>query len=225
MPDTKVMQCGHCGKQAVFITRGNGTQNGAKVGDTDTETQELTIWQIMECSNCNKPILEEVIAVYHLVETILTDSSTKATMAFEWQPTTGSRIVLYPGVKTPLTNLPVAIEKEYKDTLKVREISLVACAVLARRTLEAILTYENAEGKTLMEKINNLIKFERIPPLLADMAHLGRKIGNVAAHFAEEKVTEEDVTAMLDFVETILEYLYVAPAKVAAVRTRLTNAP
>jgi hypothetical protein len=41
----------------------------------------------------------------------------------------------------------------------------------------------------------------------------------------EEKVTEEDVTAMLDFVEAILEYLYVAPAKVAAVKASLSKTP
>jgi hypothetical protein len=74
-----------------------------------------------------------------------------------------------------------------------------------------------------MEKVNNLIKSERIPPLLADVAHLGRQIGNLGAHFDKEEVTEADVTAMLDFLETILEYLYVLPPKVAAVKARLNR--
>ncbi len=35
---------------------------------------------------------------------------------------------------------------------------------------------------------------------------------------------EEDVAIMLDFLETILEYLYVIPAKVTLVKSRLNQA-
>ncbi len=224
MADTKVMQCDHCGKQAVFIVRGNGTQHGAKVGDTDTETQELTTWQICECSNCNKPTLEEIIATYQLVETLLTNSNSKATMAFEWHPTTAKRTVLYPG-KTPLTNLPKTIEKKYLEALKVRDIQPSACAVLAGRTLEAICNHEKAAGRTLSDKLNNLMGSDRIPKTLAEMAHQLRQIRNLGAHDADDEVTGEDASIMMDFLDTILEYLYVAPAKVAAVKARLRKTP
>ncbi len=96
---------------------------------------------------------------------------------------------------------------------------------MARRTLEAIFTQENARGQTLADKINDLLKSKSIPPLLAEVAHLGRQIGNLGAHFDKEEVTEQDVSAMLEFLETILEYLYVLPAKVATVRARLTRNP
>jgi hypothetical protein len=43
----------------------------------------------------------------------------------------------------------------------------------------------------------------------------------MGAHAMEEKVTQEDVPVMLYFVEAILEYLYVAPATIEAVQTRL----
>ena len=78
---------------------------------------------------------------------------------------------------------------------------------------------------TLADKVNNLIKSDRIPPIVADMAHLGRQIGNLGAHFDKQEVTEADVTAMLGFLETILEYLYVLPAKVATVKARLSKTP
>jgi hypothetical protein len=132
-------------------------------------------------------------------------------------------IILYPTTKNSLTNIPSVIQKEYEATLKVRNISSNACAVLARRTLEAIFAHEKAEGRTLADKVNNLIKSDRIPPLVADLANMGRQIGNLGAHFDKEEVTEADVAAMLDFLETILEYLYVLPAKVDTVRARLTR--
>jgi hypothetical protein len=98
--------------------------------------------------------------------------------------------VLYPISKKNLTNLPKTIEKEYEATLKVRNISANACAVLARRTLEAILTHEQAKGKTLELKVNDLLNLERIPPLLGSLAHLGRQIGNLGVHFDKKAVSK-----------------------------------
>jgi hypothetical protein len=46
---------------------------------------------------------------------------------------------------------------------------------------------------------------------------------NLGAHDAEDDVTEEDVPIILDFLEAILEYLYVATAKIAAVQARLSK--
>jgi hypothetical protein len=78
---------------------------------------------------------------------------------------------------------------------------------MARRTLESITAYEKAAGNTLAAQVENLLKSERIPRWLADVAHLGRRIGNLGAHFDEEDVTEMDIEIMLDFIESILEYM------------------
>ncbi len=58
------------------------------------------------------------------------------------------------------------------------------------------------------------------------MAHQIRQIRNLGAHADEDdEVTGADVPIMLDFLEAILEYLYVAPAKIAAVQVRLKKTP
>ena len=44
------------------------------------------------------------------------------------------------------------------------------------------------------------------------------ELRNLGAHDAEDEITEADVPIILDFLEAILEYLYVAPARVAAVQ-------
>jgi Domain of unknown function (DUF4145) len=131
--------------------------------------------------------------------------------------------VLYPAPNARLSNLPVEIAKEYEATLKVQSISSNACAVLARRTLEAIFVNEGATSGMLSQKIESLIKSASIPPLLADIAHIGRRIGNIGAHFDIGEATDEDVAVMLDFLKIILEYLYVIPAKVASVKARLSE--
>ena len=143
-------------------------------------------------------------------------------------PTLAKNRILYPGskkAKTPLINLPKTIERNYFAALKVQDIEPSACAVLVGRTLEAVCNYEKATGKTLSDKVNNLVNSDRIPRTLAEMAHQLRQIRNFGAHDAEDEVTEEDVPIILDFLEAILEYLYVAPAKIAAVQARLKKAP
>ena len=225
--DTKeVMQCGHCKRKAEFALRAEGYKYGASFSLPQLHTFgleydgiPLTKWRILECTLCREPTIEQ----------IFTDYSFDVGMNGEVtsQLLSADKTILYPRPSTPkpLTNLPKLIEKEYEATLQVRDISLAACAVLARRTLEAIFSYEKAQGGTLAEKVNNLLKSDRIPSLVAEMAHLGRKIGNMGAHVDEGEVTEEDVAFLLGFLEAILEYLYVAPAKIAAVQTRLKKTP
>jgi len=181
MTDTNmVMLCGHCGNRTTFEVKGEYSRKAYWRNDP-RQTYDVP-YHLLRCLTCSYPTLVEFLDEI-------------------------DEEVLYPAVRTSLTNLPKQIEKEYQASLKVRYISSNACAVLARRTLEAIFTHENAVGRTLSEKVNDLIKSERIPPLLADVAHLGRQIGNLGAHFDKEEVTEADVTAILDFLETILEYL------------------
>lgn len=225
MAEQIIMYCYHCGNQTGFTVRGlcsldKSVQEENKYG-TDLLFEDVSEWRLLQCITCSKPSLEYT----HKTADYLGSYPDFDAEGEEVDvvPRTNKKNIVYPLGQPNLPNLPTPIEKEYQDTLKVRNISPVACAVLARRTLEAIFTHEKAEGRTLMEKVNNLIKSERIPPLVADLAHLGRQIGNLGAHFDKQEVTEEDVSAMLDFLETILEYLYVLPAKVATVKARLTR--
>src|SRR5258708_38361082 len=220
MPDTTVMTCGHCGKQTVFHVRAEGTQFGAalpKSAKIDFDGQTITTWRVIECAFCNQPSL--------LKETI--DYWFDHGEYWAIEPHSAKSVILYPEGKTrrPLTNLPEAIEEKYLAALKVRDIEPSACAVLIGRTLEAVCNHEKAAGRTLADKLGNLVKSDRIPPTLAEMAHQLRLIRNLGAHDADDEVTEEDVPIIMDFLEAILEYLYVAPAKVSAVKARLAKTP
>src|SRR5216684_1421106 len=208
MTATKVMKCGHCNNEAVFYIRGAGTQGDLKVLDLlDYVDHILTTWRLLECSVCSRPSLEETHTTYEF-ESIGTQGSIFPTLA--------KSMILYPTARTPmpLTNLPETIEKKYMAALKVQAIEPSACAVLIGRTLEAVCNYEKATGKTLSDKLNNLVSSDRIPRTLAEMAHQLRQIRNFGAHDTEDEVTEEDIPIILEFLEAILEYLYVAPAKI-----------
>ncbi len=221
MTDTRVLKCVHCGKQAVFQVRSEGTQYGASLPkdlyNIDYDAITITTWRILECVLCSKPTI-----VQETVEYCFECGDYRAA-----EVQSAETIVLYPEpkIRTPLTDLPETMEKKYLAALKVQDIEPSACAVLAGRTLEAVCNHEKAVGRTLADKINNLLTSNRIPKTLAEMAGQLRQIRNLGAHDAEDEVTEEDVPIILDFLEAILEYLYVAPAKIAAVQARLKKTP
>ena len=212
----EVMQCRHCGKQAAFTVR---AQNDDAPSWSDVYAgQTVTVWRVLQCTACSEVTLESSRIDYIFDRDV---DGSELTV-----PRTAEKKILYPGARTrmSLTHLPEEIKKEYEETLLVRDISIVACAVLARRTLEAIFIHEKAEGRTLVGKIDYLLKSKSIPPLLADVAHLGRQIGNLGAHFDKQEVTEDYIAAFLDFLEIILQYLYSIPTKVTEVKTRLNSA-
>lgn len=205
-----ILLCGHCGNTTSFEERGNYYTKEPILNDESKITWKTTSWHLLECQTCSKPTLKEYdfrldaddLPLPDLIET-----------------------VLYPPADIPLTNLPQKIERAYTAALRVKNIEPNACAVLVGRTLEAACNHEQAQGRTLAQKLNYLAQNERIPNTLAEMARQLKELRNLGAHDAEDEVTEQDVPIILDFLEAILEYLYVAPAKIEAVRARLARLP
>ena len=129
--------------------------------------------------------------------------------------------IYYPITKTFSNNLPSTVNRAYWTALKVKPIDPNAFAVSVGRTLEAAYNHERAQGRNLTQKLDFLVQNGRIPKTLAEMAKQLKELRNLGAHDDEDEVTEEDIPIILEFLEAILEYLYVAPAKIEAVRTRL----
>lgn len=219
MSDTrKTIWCGHCGQQTVFIIRAQGSQYGAAPDDNYKDGQDITEWRTLECQRCKKPTLGEVKISY---EFVIDD------VYGGMEPVSYKPMILYPEPKTrpPLTNLPKMIEREYLLALKQQDFDPAACAVMAGRTLEAVCNHEKATGRDLAAKLNNLAISGRISTTIAEMAHQLRQIRNLGAHDHEDRVTEEDVPIILDFLEVFLLYLYVVPAKIAAIQEKHKKTP
>jgi hypothetical protein len=211
MPEKqRIMNCGHCGNRTLFdkLAEHKETKDNWEDAGSDSTTDYI-YWYLLLCLTCRNITLEKYS--FSVTGNIANDD-------FESK-------ILYPVEKPRLTDLPVAIEKRYRAALKVQDIEPNACAVLVGRALEAACNHEKAPGKRLADKLTYLAGADRIPKTLAEMAHQLKELRNLGAHDAEDDVTEEDVPIILDFLEAILEYLYVAPAKVAAVEARLKKTP
>ncbi len=209
MESKEIRQCRHCGNRVVFVQRDSYYQYRQGLpNDGESHRQ----WLILECPVCAELTLEQI---YYVLDDVAVQS--------EYRNFEISTQVLYPPMR--VANLPEAIEKAYRAALKVRHVEPNACAVLVGRTLETVCRHEKAVGNTLADKLTTLANSGRIPQTLAQMAQQLRLIRNLAAHVAEDEVTEQDVPIIIDFLEAILEYLYYAPSKIAALQARLKKAP
>lgn len=188
-------ECGHCGHEWTFLMRATYTFN------PDPESGITTTWQLLQCVACLRITLTENFS------------------EDDWGK------VLYPSAGLDTEALPKLISKPYREMLRVKLVSPGACAVMAGRTLEAICVHEQAVGKTLANKLQHLASVGRIPQTLSQMANQLRQIRNIGAHMGDIELDEGDVPVILEFLDALLEYLYVAPAKMRAVEARLKQTP
>jgi hypothetical protein len=215
--ETKAIgHCIHCNNFTLMLTRkiynykDDRVILGEIIGNEDElekEPHQELIWLIQECFVCKKLSLKEKI------------------LHFDFGDSTTCWIqdkILYPVDTVSSNSIPSPIEKAYDAALKVKT-NPNSFALLAGHTLESMCRYEQAQGKNLHEKLKYLAQKGRIPDTLAEMAQQVRLLRNLAVHNAEDNVTEKDVPIILEFLGAILEYLYVAPAKIKAVQTRLTK--
>jgi Domain of unknown function (DUF4145) len=197
--------CGHCGFPGYLEEKGR-----VKIDEQDEEieghgwVQYFRYWIVARCPNCDRPTLDAIVFVD------VDDDDPEN--AFE------SRI--YP---TLLENdtLPAGVRKQFEAAHRVRAIEPSFYAVGVRRMLEAVCSERGASGNTLEKQIKHLVDVGQLPDVFAGMAKQLRTLGNWGAHDGNTEVVAGDVPLIEEFADSILDYLYRAPAKLAAVETAL----
>lgn len=122
----------------------------------------------------------------------------------------------YPVIKNASKEIPKQIRKTYHEALKVEKVSYAAFALLVRKTLELLCKDQKAQGSNLKTQLDDLSKRGIIPETLGHMADALRILGNISAHDGDYEIVYPEIHAMKDFIIAMLEYVYVAPAKIKA---------
>jgi hypothetical protein len=99
-----------------------------------------------------------------------------------------------------------------------------AAAVMARRVLEGIAVDQGYAKGDLFPRLKLMRDDGIIDKRLYDWADLCRDVGNQGAHADKAAVTREDAEETLDFVEALLDYLYVFKGKYEAFKERRDEA-
>ncbi|ANH81188.1 hypothetical protein A8C56_09515 [Niabella ginsenosidivorans] len=124
----------------------------------------------------------------------------------------------YPVIRTLTDHIPIQIQQTYNEALKVEKVSFTAFSLLIRKSLELLCKDQKAAGRNLKEQITDLATKNIIPANLAKMADALRTLGNIGAHDVSYQIDIEEVRAMKDFLIAMLEYVYVAPSKIEALK-------
>ncbi len=159
---------------------------------------EYRWWAILKCGTC------EALSLW-------SDEWNQRDEA--WEPT-----LAYPRRLQAPPEVPQGIAHAFDEVVAATALAPGLAAVGMRRVLEAIAEDQQAQGRTLRDQIKWLGEEGIIPEQLAAMMDASRTLGNLGAHFTSFNVTQDDVTTLTEFALAIFEYIYVAPAKVAAFR-------
>lgn len=124
------------------------------------------------------------------------------------------------------SEVPKELAEDYNEACLVEPLSKKASAALARRCLQNLLHHQGIKKKDLNEEIDEVVKI--LPSHLSNSIDSIRHIGNFGTHPIKAQQTGEIVQVedgetewVLEVLEQLFDYYYVAPAKTNAKRAAL----
>lgn len=208
-PRTTPLTCYHCGNTGVLTYLSQFSvddpllarkQYGKKVGSSCGTMK----WYFYKCPVCEKPVLAN--------QYIDDDSKDFCIQEIE---------VIYPTPGIVKEGIPPRIFHAYEAAVKTRGIDNAICLLSLRRALEMVCKDKNAEGKNLESKIDDLIEKKVLPEMMRDACWIVRQCGNEAAHGDDVEFSKREVDEAIEYVGSIIKYLYSTPVKVADLRRRI----
>lgn len=198
----KILRCAYCGNNTV-----HALIHREDYDEVIDETMEGDpIWDerwlaILKCTTCSKP------SVYR----------------DEWDEQHKEWItaLAYPTPVSAPTEVPAKIREAFDEAMSVLQRAPSLTAVGIRKCLEGMCDDQNAQGRTLEERIRFLGSNGVIPKTLNDMMQTSRAFANIGAHFGKSSVTADEAKVLIEFTLAIFEYIYVAPARIESARKSL----
>ena len=129
-------------------------------------------------------------------------------------------VLAFPEHGLPIS-VPSSIREIYAEALRIRSLAPNAFAVQVRKALEALCEDRKAVGRNLATQLEDLARKNEIPSVLVELADTVRLVGNVGAHTGSQAVHQLQAYEIDEFFRVLVEFVYVAPSKLAAFRKRL----
>ena len=188
----------------------------SKCGNTGLQSVKSTFFQVVP-DYCDGEPIGEYYNDYYLLECpvcygITLYSIEADTFSYnEYEEQYKSHIV-YPQNKS-FKNVPIEIERLYLSAKQTVLIDSNIALIAIRSLLEKICKDKGSKKKKLVSMLNELSSKGLLPEHLKNCSYLIRKLGNTGAH-GDDVVLKNDVLKLIDFMETILYYLYDLPAEI-----------
>jgi hypothetical protein len=210
--EQQVIKCYHCGNETLMHKVGE--HHWGSTYEEDDDFHFSFSYKMYACPICHKVTL---------VETYGDESMARPSSRgdYEWYK---EDKILFPINSIENNAMPRKIKEAFESALKVRNIDNNICLMALRRTLELILVDKGATKWGLKDKIEEIAKKGILPESLKEASSFTKKLGDSAAHDKEIDVDSSDVNSMIEFVEHIIDYLYVLPYKIERYKKRIETA-
>jgi hypothetical protein len=202
--------CSECNTQVEgrVIASANHAFKSDALNPIDQEDAPYTalVYSIAICPKCDSPffIRESLYGIPGEVESV-----TEETLLYP------------PPTRTSFEGIPDPVKRAYQQALRCySSSSFDACALMCRRSLEALCKAFGLNNGTLQDKLEKLAEQRTIEARLVDWAHGIRIVGNEAAHDTDTELSKEDAKDALDFTEALLTYVFVLNERFAAFSAR-----
>lgn len=205
----KVVKCYHCGNETLMNKVGE--HNLGSYEEEDNDFYFSFSYKMFACPICHKVTLMETYGD----ETMVRPSSRGDLEGYTEDK------ILFPINSIESNAMPKKIKEAFESALKVRNIDNNICLMALRRTLELILVDKGSTKWGLKDKIEEIAKKGILPASLKEASSFTKKLGDSAAHGKEIEVDSSDVNSMIEFVEYIIDYLYILPYKIERYKKRI----
>src|SRR3954470_10591015 len=204
MEDHMDSNCRHCGNEGSTKEVGNIKVERFSQGDPQHGSFDFTKYvQVDKCGICGELTVWQVVWGDDFGE-VMSDR------------------LLYPSSRDN-SSLPEKVRKRLEAADRVRRLDPGLYAVAIRRMLETVFNDQDAEGRDLFHKAQDLVDKGQLPPNIAvAVSHL-RDIGKYGAHDEEIEVAKEDVPLIENLADAVLEFVYRSPAAIAALEKSIVD--
>ena len=179
-------------------------------GDENFSVQWNSHYQIVQCNGCKTNTFRSVSSNSEECYQVSRD---------EWDYIEHEN--LYPsrveGRKTledEVFYLPSKVQRIYQETIRaLNGNSPVLAGIGLRALIETVCKENDAEGRNLIEKIDDLVEKNILTPNGSQILHKIRTLGNKAAHEVKPH-SEKQLGLAMDVAEHLLNDVYILPKKV-----------
>lgn len=196
-------KCNHCGNIGYLDIKGSFKEDFFENQDGQNVPVDSMSYYLLECPVCSKPVL---VSGWLLHFSDMEDEELKLEFPIE-------------GFK--MVKTPNSIKEQYLNTKECyRRKDYGLCLASLRILLEKIANENNAVGKTLEKKIEDLARNNIIPSTIKNASTIVRKLGNKGAHGKENEIIKSDIDLLFEFVEIIISYIYELPYSITNLASR-----
>lgn len=211
LPKEEIIKCFHCGNETLMQQKGE-YQWGSCNLDYDNCGFNY-IYDMFACPVCHKVTLRETYS-----DELVMEPNYNGEMGYY-----NKKTIIFPINNIESESIPPKVKEAFEAALKTKGIDKNICLIALRRTLELILKDQGATKWGLKDKIEEIAEKGLLPDTLKEASSLTKILGDSAAHDKKLEIDQNDVESMSEFVEFIIEYLYIVPAKIKTYKERLSS--